>query len=146
MRKSAWVILMVCLGLPLMWSQDAGDSVLKSKLVALERVTKIQAFEAKDMRTLDVILDERFVAVDAEGKLQSKGEFMIFVQAADRLRYQLEGLDVRVHNGTAIVTGSCQIKDLVRGKRLLQSGRFVDSWVLKDGTWVLIASLSTPAP
>jgi hypothetical protein len=70
---------------------------------------------------------------------------MIFVQAADRLRYQLDGLDVRVHNGTAIVTGLFQIKDLEQGKGLVQSGRFVDSWMLKDGTWVLIASLSTPA-
>ena len=145
MRKSAWIILMACLGLQPMWSQDAVDPNLKSKLVALERVTKIQAFEAKDLRTLDAILDERFVAVDAEGKLQSKGEFMIFVQAADRLRYQLDGLDVRVHNGTAIVTGLFQIKDLEQGKGLVQSGRFVDSWMLKDGTWVLIASLSTPA-
>jgi hypothetical protein len=67
------------------------------------------------------------------------------VQAADRLHYQLDGMDVRFHNSTAIVTGLFQIKDMVHGKRLLQSGRFVDSWLFKDGTWVLIASLSTPA-
>jgi hypothetical protein len=145
MLKSAWIILMMCLGPQLMWSQDAVDAAVKSKLVALERVAKIQAFETKDMRTLDSMLDEGFVAVASDGKLQSKGEFMIFVQAADRLHYQLDSMDVRFHNSTAIVTGLFQMKDMVHGKRLLQSGRFVDSWLFKDGTWVLIASLSTPA-
>lgn len=146
MRNSAWILLCIFLVLQSMRSQDRADPALQSKIVALERVTKIQAFEAKDMKTLDAVLDERFVSVDAEGKLRNKAEFIAFVQEADWLQYELDAIDVRVHKDTVIVTGFFQFKGVKRGKGLLQKGRFVDTWLLKDGTWVSVASLLIPVP
>jgi Domain of unknown function (DUF4440) len=145
-RKPAWIILIVFAGLQTTWSQNDLDPALRSKIIALERVEKIQAVESKDMKTLDSMLDAGFQYVGPDGKLQSKADFMGFVQGADWLEYRLDALDVRVHQNTVIVTGLYQIKGVKRLKGLLQKGRFVDTWLLKDGTWLQIASLSTLAP
>ena len=146
MGKSAWLIVLVFGALQTTWSQDVLDRALKSKIIALERVAKIQAFESKDLKTLEAVLDDRFLSVDASGKLQTKADLIAFVQATDWLQYQLSDMDVRIHKDTIVVTGLYQIKGVARVKGLLQSGRFVDTWRLKDGAWILIASLSTPAP
>lgn len=146
MWKWTCFMLMVFIGLRPLCAQDAADPALRSKIIALERVQKIQAVEAKDMKTLESMLDDAFQYVGPDGRLQSKADFMAFVQAADWLQYRLDALDVRVHQNTVIVTGLYQIKGVKRVKGLLNTGRFADTWLLKDGKWVLIASLFTPEP
>ncbi|HUC29165.1 MAG TPA: nuclear transport factor 2 family protein, partial [Candidatus Acidoferrum sp.] len=62
------------------------------------------------------------------------------------LQYSLEGLTVRLHGNTAVVTGLYTLKGTVRGEPFLQRGRFVDTWLQRDRRWVAVASLATPNP
>jgi hypothetical protein len=125
-------------------AQEA-DADVKSKIIALERLSKMQAYPAKDVKTLDRLLDRDFLSVNLEGRLETKADLLLFVQSADSLQYQIDEMVVRVHEETAVVTGLYQLKGWVHGLPILQRGRFVDTWLLKDGQWAAIASLSTPA-
>ena len=53
---------------------------------------------------------------------------------------------VRVHGDTAVVTGLFQVIGVEDGKTFVRRGRFLDTWLVKDGTWLLTASISIPVP
>ena len=140
-----------CLGLLLMFlaampslAQQADDPDIKSRIIALEHLSRVQAWKAKDVKTLDKLLDENFLYVNGEGKLQTKEELLAVVRSADILDYLTDSIAVRTHSDTAVATGIYQIRGLIKGKLFLQRGRFVDTWLLKNRQWLLIASLSTP--
>lgn len=137
------VLLVGCLS----WQVHAQetDRETASKIVALERVGKFQACQNKDLKTLDSMLDEDFVSVDEEGMLMTKAQMLIFVQAANFLKYLPEEMAVKLHGDTAIVTGVYQVKGAVKGRPFEKHVRFIDTWIRKTGGWVSIASLSTPA-
>ena len=126
------------------YAQATQDSDAESKIMALERIEKLQAYESKDLKTLDGILDEGFVHVDPEGRLLNKPEMLGYVQAVDSLQYIVEAMVVKLHGNTAVVTGLYRMKGVERGKRFARKGRFVDTWLFKNGRWVAIAALSTP--
>src|SRR5438093_2981312 len=130
----AWIsaVFLVGLSLPLGFAQGRKSEV-ESKIIALERIAKLQACEAKDLKTLDVMLDHEFSYVDAEGKLGNKTEFLAFVQAANSLQFVLEDMVVRLHGDTAIVTGLYRMKSVQRGDPTLREGRFVDTWLIRHG-------------
>ena len=124
--------------------QDRDHRDIEGKLLALERVGKLQASELKDLKMLNEILHENFVFVDQDGALMNKAQLLAYVQMATSLRYLTSDMTVRLHGPTAIVTGTYRLNGVVAGKRIERRGRFVDTWLAKEGKWVVIASLSTP--
>jgi|SRR4029077_10141985 len=125
-------------------SADAQEADAESKITALERVAKIQACEAKDLKTLDAMLDDSFAFVDAEGRLRNKAEVLALIQTASPMKFGVDTMVVRLHGDTAIVTGFYLVKRLQPGDPFVRQGRFVDTWLYKNGHWVAIASLLTP--
>jgi len=146
MRNAAWLVLFMLAGVQAASAQEASDSDVKTKIIALERVAKLQASADKDLKTLDELLDADFFYVDPSGKLQTKAQLMAFVRMADSLQFLTDAMVVQLHRDTAIVTGIYQIKGVVRGRPYLSRGRFLDTWLRKGGRWVAIASLATPEP
>jgi uncharacterized protein DUF4440 len=146
MRNAAWLVLFMLVGAQAASAQDVSDSDVRSKIIALERVAKLRASADKDLRTLDELLDPNFLYVDPSGKSQTKGQVIAFVQMAGALHLLTDAIVVQLHDDTAIVTGLYQIKGVVRGRPYLARGRFLDTWLRKDGHWVEIAGLSTPEP
>lgn len=146
MRNAAWLVLFVSVGVQAAAAQEASDSDARSKIIVLERIAKLQAYESKDLKILDELLDATFLYVDPSGKLQTKGQLMAFVQTSDSFQYVTDEMVVRLHDDTAIVTGLYLIKGRVRGSPYVSRGRFVDTWLNRDGRWVAIASLATPQP
>ncbi|HEY1676561.1 MAG TPA: nuclear transport factor 2 family protein [Candidatus Sulfotelmatobacter sp.] len=124
--------------------QEADDPDVKSKIVALERLSKVQAWKAKDIKTLDKLLDDNYQLVNSEGKLQNKSDVLALVQSSEVLDYIADSIVVRTHHDTAIATGRYQIRGLRHGKVFSERGRFLDTWLLKAGQWVTIATLATP--
>jgi ketosteroid isomerase-like protein len=55
-----------------------------------------------------------------------------------------EGMTVKLHGNTAIVTGIFKMKGMDGGKPYLRRGRFVDVWMYENGSWVAISSQATP--
>ena len=144
MRTLTFVGLLMCLGMAASSAQEIQDPHAESTIMALERIAKLQAYENRDLKTLDAIFDEAFVHVDQEGRLLTKAELMASIQAADSVQYAVEAMVVKMHGDTAIVTGLYQMKGVEHGRAFVRKGRFVDTWLYKKGRWVEIAGLSTP--
>lgn len=145
MRALRWIAALPCFAAAAAGAQAAYDSALASKLIALERVSKMQAWQNKDVKTLNTIFDDAFVLVNPEGRELSKPEVIEYIQGSSSLQFIAEAMTVQLHGGTAIVTGLYRMKGADRGKPLALRGRFVDTWLYKNGQWVAIASLLTPA-
>ena len=142
MAKMVCVLLMVLAGASVLGARQADEPDVKSKIIALERLSKMQAFAAKDVKTLDQLLDKNFVLVNPDGKVETKADLLLFVQSADSLQYTVGVMMVRVHGDTAVATGLYSLTGVQHGNRLSYRGRFVDTWLLKEGQWVAIASLT----
>lgn len=144
MRNVLFLVLLALAGAGVTRGQGSVMSATSTKIIELERESRIQAYERKDLKALSAVLDEGYVSVNAEGRLQTKADVMLFVHVADSIHSTLQLVEVRVHDNTAVATGLHQMKADVRGKPMLLRVRFVDTWLLKDGQWVVIASLSIP--
>ena len=144
MRARVLILFIVGMGAAGVYSQDK-DRAVESKIIALERVERLQAFEAKDLKTLDKILDDTFVLVDQKGELMTKANVLAYIRKVNSLRYQLGEMDVRLHGDTVVVTGLYQMNGIEDGKPFLRRGRFVDTWMYRNERWVAMASVSVPA-
>jgi ketosteroid isomerase-like protein len=144
MKKLVLIAVIACLGLRPNYAQSSYARDTESKLMALERVIRLQALPSKDLNTLNTFLADEFVLVTVDGTTKSKQELWAYLQSVDSLRYSMQEMIVREHGATAIVTGLFQMWGMQRGKPFVRRGRFVDTWLNREGRWVLLASVSTP--
>lgn len=141
MKISPMAVLLLCAAISMAYPQ-AVDPDVESRIIALERV-RVLAYETKDLKVLDEMLDESFVSVDPKGRVRRKAEVLESIQVSDSPHFSLGAMIVRVHGDTAIITGMYQMKTMERRKPAPGKGRFVDTWLHKNGRWMAIASLST---
>jgi len=127
----------------LVWSQGVDESAAGSKLLALEHAWN-QAEAFKDLKALDDLFDNALVYVDPDGTLLTKAEFLSRVKSASLQQVVTQSMVVKLFGNTAIVTGTYRATEFIRGKTVVVQGRFVDTWVYKDSTWVCVAAQSTP--
>jgi ketosteroid isomerase-like protein len=126
-------------------AQDQGDSAAnRSKIIAFENAWN-QAEERKDAKALDALMDNSLVYTDYDGTLKTKADFLTSVKATGHRPEQqvTETLDARVYGDTAVVTGVYRVKGVDKGKPYQRRGRFTDTWIHQNGTWVCIASQYT---
>jgi ketosteroid isomerase-like protein len=142
-----FVLIAVTVGLAFSQAlaQNAHDSDIQSRLMALERLVRVQALSSGDFNTLNAALADEFVLVTYEGLAQSKTEFLATLQSMGALHYVVQDMTVRVHGDTAIVTGLFQMGGVQRGKAFARHGRFVDTCLNSNGRWLIIASVSIPS-
>jgi Domain of unknown function (DUF4440) len=138
---NAIAVLMLPL-MPVAFGQQVELGV-DSKVLAMESL-KLQAYRSRDLRTLEQLLDQSFVAVESDGEIRSKVQVLLGVKEAESLQFLATQMIVRVHGDTAIVTGLYEMRPMVHGRGTLQRGRFVDTWLNRNGQWLAIASLSIP--
>jgi ketosteroid isomerase-like protein len=129
------------------WAQNDVEST-KSKIVALEQLWN-QAYKSGDKKALDSILDDGIVLVNDDGSAQNKAEFLASVRppkdaAAQQQQVSPESLNVHVYGSVAIATGVMRVKGIEGGKAYSRRERFVDTWLMKGGTWVCIGTDATP--
>lgn len=133
---------MLAVSAPAALPQQSAVSGVESKIVALEHAWKIQGYGAKDLRTLDTLLDPAFVSVDQQGQILNKSELLQRVQARQSWRCIIENADVRTHADTVVVTALYTQRYIQDGKLLVERGRLVDTWQQRNGRWVALASIS----
>jgi ketosteroid isomerase-like protein len=136
------VALLACAGTSSAYAPGDSDSDVGAKILAMEHVW-VQAYMSKDPKALERILDDAFVNVDSDGKLQTKADVLAEVRTSTVLQFLTESMAVHLHGNTAIVTGIFLIKGVERGKPYAQRERFVDTWLYKNRQWVSIAGLVT---
>ncbi len=130
-------------------AQTDSDAGTKSKIVALEQSWN-QAYKSGDTKALDALLDDAIVLVNDDGSVQSKEEFLASVTSsapqatAQQQQVAPESFSVRVFGNVAIATGVMRVKGVESGKPYTRRERFVDTWLLKNGTWVCVGTDATP--
>lgn len=142
MRTLMLVALLVCAGTSSGHAQEDSDSDTGAKILAMEHVWG-QAYLSRDPKALERILDDAFVNVDADGRLQTKPEVLVEVRTSTALQFLTESMAVHLHGNTAIVTGVFLITGVNRGKPYALRERFVDTWLYRSGQWVSIAGVIT---
>jgi ketosteroid isomerase-like protein len=125
-------------------SRSAELSAAQSKVIALENAWN-QAEERKDAKALDEILDSSLVYTDYDGTMKSKADFLVAVKAPTKHPEQqvTESMAAHVYGDSAVVTGVYRVKGTENGKSYLRRGRFTDTWISRNGTWVCVASQFT---
>lgn len=75
----------------------------------------------------------------------NKSQLLTFVNNTVSIQYQSTEMSIRMHGATAIVTGVYQLNGIAAAKPFTRRVRFVDTWLDQNGTWRVIATLTTPA-
>jgi ketosteroid isomerase-like protein len=145
LMKEIGFVVMACFALVFAAAQNRADSDPVTKVLALENVWN-QAEARKDTKAMDALLDNALVYVDYDGSFQTKAEFLSRVKSAASQPQQeiTESVTGHMFGGTVIVTGLYRAKGMENGKSYVRRGRFVDTWTLKAGSWVCVASQATP--
>ena len=143
MRKWLFLALLVAMTLPARGQQQQSTAE-ESKILALENAWN-KAEEEKDYRALDMLLDESLVYVDWDGSRMNKEQFIASIRAPELHPAQIvnESQEAHVFGDSAIVTGVYREKGTNKGKAYSRRGRFTDTWIYRNGTWVCVASQST---
>ena len=126
-------------------AQDDASQTAASKIAALESVWN-QAEETGDVKALDLIFDNELIYIDEDGSSLTKAEFLLRTKSKGTQLQSLvtQNTSVHVYGDTAPVVGNYRAKGMQWGKLYVRDGRFIDTWVLKNGSWVCVAAQSTP--
>jgi ketosteroid isomerase-like protein len=103
------------------------------------------AIEAKDTKALDMLLANTFVAVEIDGSVSSKSEFLASIKAPEYQPSQAvnEQVSVQVYGNAAVVGGIFRIKGMEKGKPYVHRERFTDTWIKQGQSWQCVASQAT---
>ncbi len=106
------------------------------------------AIEAKDTKALDMLLASTFIAIEIDGSISSKSEFLASIKDPEYKPSQAvnEQISIQVYGDTAVVVGIFRVKGIEKGKPYVHRERFTDTWIKHDQTWQCVASHSTLIP
>jgi hypothetical protein len=141
-----FVLIFVLIGATMpVRAQQANDSDnTAAEIRGLERAWS-EGEARNDNRALDLIFDNALVYIEY-GKVVTKGEYLsrIRTEIPHQQQIVMEGITVRAFGTTAIVVGVYREKDVKDGKVSISRWRFIDTWVKKQGSWLLVAAGSAP--
>src|ERR1700719_375882 len=105
-------------------------------------------FEAQarnDNRFLDIIFDNDLVYIEY-GRLITRGDYLLRVRSAQSqsTHVVMEASTVQTYGSAAIVVGSYRETSVSHGKAGQKRWRYVDTWVYKNGRWMLVAAAASP--
>jgi hypothetical protein len=124
-------------------AQEKDQNIAGPKILALERAWNL-AESAGDLKALDALFDNELIYVDVDGSLMNKTQFLAHMKSTHPQQVITELMTVQVFDDTAIVNGSYRSNELKNGKPIVRRGRFTDTWVYKNFTWVCITAQATP--
>ena len=126
-------------------AQTDSESAAQTKVIALEKAWN-QAYKIGDTKALGTLLDDAIVLIQDDGSVQSKAQFLAGVKSTSANEEQVapESLTVHVFGQTAVAVGVFAAKGSRGGKPYVRRERFVDTWILKNGNWVRVATNATP--
>jgi hypothetical protein len=125
-------------------AQEAGNGDAATAVRALE-AEWVRAQSHNDNHALDLMFDNALVYIEY-GKLVTKGDYLLRIRSAKLELAQIapEAMTVRTVEDTAIVVGTYRETDVKDGKSSFQRWRFLDTWVKKNGSWMLVAAAAVP--
>ena len=107
-----------------------------------------QAFQRGDAASLRPLLDDGFILTSSTGVVTDLAQNLEEVRTRDPAYDEFRNHDqiVRLHGDAAIVTGITTVKGRSGGKSFAKDFQFTDTWVRRDGRWLLAASHASALP
>lgn len=124
-------------------AQSVEQSAVRTRILALEHAWN-QAEAFGDLKALDDLFDNAMIYVDFDGTLLTKAEFLSRVKSQHVEQVTTQSMTVAVFDLTAVVTGTYLAREIKHGREVIRRGRFIDTWVYKNQTWVCVAAQDTP--
>lgn len=116
----------------------------EARIMALETAWN-QAEEHNDARAVAELLASTLAYTDYDGTFMDRAQFLASVKNSTEQDHQIvnEGTTVSIYGDAAVVTGAYREKGTEKGKPFMRHGRFTDTWVKQNATWLCVASTST---
>jgi ketosteroid isomerase-like protein len=100
------------------------------------------AFERKDMATLDRLMADEYILTDPLGNVRSKSESLAAIQT-NQLNFESTESDdvkVRINGDTAVVTGRSTFRGRYKGWSMAGRYQYTDVLVKRRGAWTAVSS------
>lgn len=146
MRATALSCILVCAMSLFVSAQEAPSEGNSAPAIRALEHAWVEGQSRNDNHALDLIFDNALVYIEY-GKLMTKGQYLSRVKSAGPYLPQqivMEAMTVRTFGSTTIVVGTYREKGVQDRKTLLRHWRFIDTWVKKKGSWMLVAAASSP--
>jgi ketosteroid isomerase-like protein len=101
-----------------------------------------QAFEQRDMATLDRLMDDEYIVTDPLGNVRTKAESLAALES-NQVRFEStksDNVNVRVNGDTAVVTGRSSFRGRYRGWSMCGQYQYTDVLVKRSGSWRALSS------
>ena len=144
MRRTFGILAFLIVVVAVNGFAQSGTSDEGGRVLALETAWG-HAIELKDTKALDQMLGSTFVAVEIDGTVSTKAEFLAGIKDPSYQPSQAvnEQISVQVYGNAAVVTGIFRVKGMEKGKPYVHRERFIDTWIKQNQTWQCVASSAT---
>lgn len=130
-------------------SKPKGDEEERTRqaLMQLERDIGKANIDS-DYAFFDRVEAEEFVFTDAGGGVTNKKQDLEGLKQTPNtdvklVAYEVDDMNVRLYDKTAVVTGRMTTKRLVNGQTMISQSRFTDVFVWREGRWQIVAGHSS---
>ena len=137
--RRTWLLILIAFAISAMnlWAQEKDAATIR----ALE-MKWTESYRQHNIEILSSLLADDFVITVEDGNTYSKEGYI--THSADPGTHvqvaELSDLKVRMHGGTAIVTGAYHEKGESNGKPYDYHDHLTDTWMKISGKWQVIAS------
>jgi hypothetical protein len=107
-----------------------------------------EAHLSLDLAIFDRLLHKDYVVIQPGGLTRDKAETLASLRGGTRHwdRASVDQLDIRLYDGTAVVTGRWSASGRNGAASFDEQARFLSVWVREDGRWQNVAYQSTDIP
>ena len=139
MKYTTWLTMALCCVVGPVHARDAAQDEREIRRVESELC---HAFEVGDAATLRKDLDATFTLTNSRGEVSDFAQNLAEV-ASREPRYEIfrnHDQRVRVYREAAIVTGVTTVKGSSKGDPFAADFQFTDTYIRRNGHWLLAAS------
>ena len=145
MSKSAlsgFILVVLAALIPASATADTGDDIERME------EQRGQAILNADMPVLYAIYADDFFYNRAGGDSLTRSEYLPLYASGELKvnKAMSEGRNIRVYGDTAIVSGIVHVNATIKGENRALHLRYLNVWVKRGGTWVLVARQATNLP
>jgi len=144
MAKLFCVVLLL-LTVPHAFTQGAASTQAdESRILSLELAWN-HAVQVKDTKALEMLIAPEMAYIEYDGTLMNRAEYLGSVASRSVQAEQIlcESMVAHLYGPVALVSGVYRETGVKNGKPYLHRERFTDTWVLRAGNWLCVASQST---
>jgi len=145
-KKAVWAVVSICaVSALLAASPDSNKAEADKRRVLTLENSWNEAEKHNDSQAVEALLSPSFAYTDSDGTFMNKQQFLASIKTLTYMPDQIvnENMNAWAHDRAVIVTGGYREKGIQKGKPYTRRGRFTDTWVEENGSWLCAASQET---